>query len=420
MVYFSKLKDKPVQDCKGKKIGIIKDFVFVDGLDYAQVSHLIYLSKEKYRKKIPWRFIKEIKEMSNKKRDIEIHLNCKLDELNIQFEKESDLLVSNLLDKQIVDVKGQKIVRVNDVLLGKVANKFCVVAVCVGTRSLLRVLGVSGKNKIIGEERIIPWASVENLHEELHDLHLTHQKDKIADLHPSDIADIIEDLSHNERVLIFDSLDKHKAVKTLIEVEPDVQTSFLKNLKIARTIDILEDMPANEAADILSLMPNAKIRGILNSMKQVKAKRIREILQYPEESAGSIMHTDFIAIQENFTAQQTINYLRKIKPTSEKIYHLYVVNKDNKLLGVLSIRSLLTAGPKEKIRPFMKTRLAKVKENTSKKDVAHTLTKYNLFVLPVVDKNNTLKGVVKADEVLEEIMPKSWKKGTLHKLSKQE
>jgi len=411
MVYFNQLKDKPIIDSRGKRIGIIKDLVFVDGSDYAQVSHLIYLSKEKYRKKIAWRFIKELKEKAVKKEDIEIHLNSPKDELNILFEKESDLLVSKLVDKQIVDVDGQKIVRVNDVLLGKVGDKFCVVAVCVGTRSLLRVLGV-GDAKLAGEERIIPWASVETLEKDLHDLHLTYQKSKISDLHPSDIADIIEDLSHNERVLIFDSLGKSKAARTLAEVEPDVQSSFLKNLKMARIVEILQDMPPNEAADILSLMPNRRVNTILNSMKGENVKKIREILEYPEESAGSIMHTEFIAIPQDYTAQQTINLLRKLKPASEKIYHLYVVDKKMYLIGVLSIRSLLTAGPREKISKFMQTRIAKVKLKTPKKDVVHALTKYNLFSMPVVDKNNVLKGVVKADEVLEEIMPKSWKRGS--------
>lgn len=417
MVYFSQLKGKPIIDANGKKIGVIKDFVFADGMDYAQVSHLIYFSKEKYRKKIAWRFIKELKEKvtkKSKKEDIEIHLNSPLDELNILFENESDLLVSSLIDKQIVDVDGQKIVRVNDVLLGKIEDKFCVVAVCVGTRSLLRVLGM-GEAKIAGEERIIPWASVETLEKDLHDLHLKYQKSKIADLHPSDIADIIEDLSHDERVLIFNSLGRSKAAKTLIEVEPDVQSSFLKNLKITRIREILQDMPPNEAADILSLMPKRRINTILNSMNFDKAKKIREILKYPEESAGSIMHTEFIAIPKDYTAQRTINLLRKLKPVSEKIYHLYVVDKKMHLLGVLSIRSLLTVEPKKIISKFMRVKIAKIKLNTPKKDVAHALTKYNLFALPVVDKDNVLKGVVKADEVLEEVMPSSWKKGTYHR-----
>ena len=415
MVYFIQLKNKPVIDAEGKKIGVVKDLVFVDGINYAQISHLIYLSKEKYRKKIAWRFIKELKEKPTKKESIEIHLNRPSDELNILFEQESDLLVSSLIDKQIVDVDGQKIVRVNDVLLGKIGDKFCVVAVCVGTRSLLRVLGVGSSSNIPGEERIIPWASVVSLEKDLYNLHLKYQKSKIADLHPSDIADIMEDLSHNERFLIFDSLGKSKAAKTLAEVEPDVQTNFLKNLKIARIVEILEDMPPNEAADILSLMPRKRVNTILNSMKDDKAKKIREILKYPEESAGSMMHTEFIAIPKDYTAQQTINLLRKLKPISEKIYHLYVVDKKMHLLGVLSIRTLLTAEPKKVISKFMRTRIAKVRLNTPKKDVAYALTKYNLFALPVVDKDNVLKGVAKADEVLEEVMPESWKKGTYHR-----
>ena len=413
MVFFSQLKNKRVIDDKNKEIGVVKDLVFVDGSDYAQVSHLIYLSKEKYRKKIAWRFIKKLKEKAIKKEDIEIHLNSSQDELNTLFERESDLLVSSLVDKQIVDVGGQKIVRVNDILLGKIEDKFCVVAVCVGTRSLLRVIGL-GDGKGAGEEKIIPWASVETLEKSMHDLHLKYQKNKIANLHPSDIADIIEDLNHHERVLIFNSLGRIKAAKTLAEVEPDVQSAFLRNLKLARTVEVLQDMPPNEAADILSLMPKKRINTILNSMKPDKAKKIREILNYPEESAGSIMHTEFIAIPWNYTAQQTINLLRKLKPVSEKLYHLYVVDKKTHLMGVLSIRSLLTANPKTSISKFMRTRIVKVKSNTSKKDVAHALTKYNLFALPVVDKDNTLKGVVKANEVLEEVMPKSWKKDTHH------
>ena len=414
MVFFSQLKNKPVLDAKHKKLGVVKDLVFVDGIDYAQASHLIYLSKDKYRKKIAWRFIKELKEKDIKKGDIEIHLNSSQDELNTLFEKETDLLVSSLVDKQIVDVAGQKIVRVNDVLLGKIKDKFCVVAVCVGTKSLLRVIGLGAKKAAV-EEKIIPWASVETLEKSLHDLHLKYQKNKIADLHPSDIADIIEDLNHTERVLIFNSLGRDKAAKTLAEVEPDIQSSFLGNLKLARTIEILQDMPSNEVADILSLMPRRKITSMLNSMKADKSKKIREILNYPEESAGSIMHTEFISIPQTYTSQQTISLLRKLKPSSEKIYHLYVVDKKMQLLGVLPIRSLLTAHPKEKISEFMNTKIAKVKLNVPKKDIAHVLAKYNLFALPVIDKNNILKGVVKADEVLEEIMPESWKKGTYHK-----
>ncbi len=415
MVFFNQMKAKPVIDCHGKVIGKILDFVFQDGMEFAKVTHVLYYSNDKVKRKINWKYVKEIKEKRTKKRDIELHLNCQRKELNISKKSDKDLFVSSLIDKQIIDVDGQKIVRANDVLLGKIKNKFCVVAVCVGTRSMLRVLGISKKG-MLGEEKVIPWGSVETLDEQLHDLHLKYQKNKIADLHPSDIADIIEDLSHDERELIFDSLGKNKAAKTLAEVEPEVQESFLKNLKIARIVEILQNMPPNESADILSLMPEKRARLILSSMKGENVKKIREILDYPEESAASIMHTDFIAIQKNYTAQQTIDYLRKIKPSSESMYHLYVVDKDNKLSGVLSIRSLITANPRKKVNTFMNTKIAKVRLNTEKKDIAHALTKYNLYVLPVVDKKNVLKGIVKADEILEEIMPKSWKRGSFKRV----
>lgn len=410
MVFYSKLKGKSVVDCNEHPIGKIKDFIFVDGPEYAKISHLIFINNYNETKKIEWKYIKEIKEKRTKKKNIEICLNCSKKNLKYLPKKQNDPLVSFLLDKQIVDVDGQKIVRVNDVLMAKVKNKFSVVAVCVGTRSLMRVLGVSGVKKVLGEEKIISWSSVESLDEEMHDLHLKYQKSKIADLHPSDIADIIEDLSHDKRELIFDSLGKRKAAKTLAEVEPEVQTSFLKNLKIVRIVEILQNMPASEAADILSLMPERRARSILASMKGENSKEIREILKYPEESAGSIMHTEFISLPKTYTAEQTIDHLRKIKPPSEELYHLYVVDNKGKLMGVLPIRTLLTAGPKIKIEKLMHMKIAKVRLETPKKDVAHAITKYNLFAIPAVDRKNVLKGVVKVDEVLEEVMPKSWKK----------
>lgn len=408
MVDFSELKNKPVIDAGGKQTGVLKDLVFIDGEDYAEISHLIYCSEDKYQKKISWRFVKELK----KDKDIIIELNEPLSNLHTTFVQGDEFLVGNLVDKQIVDLNGLKVVRVNDVVLGKLEGKFCIVAVSVGTKSLVKRLGFRKIVEFIPriKEHIIPWQSVEPLEEGLHNLHIKYQKDKIADLHPSDIADIMEDLTHKERVLIFDSLDKEKAAKTFVEAEPNVQSSFFKNLKMNRIIEILEAVSPNHAADILSLMPKKRADEILDSMQQGYAKKVREILKYPEESAGALMHTRFIAFPKDYTAQKAISLLRKIKPSSERTYHLYVVDKENRLLGVLSVRGLLTAPPGKVISKFMRKDVVKVKIYAEKDEIANAIAKYNLFELPVVDKDNVLKGVVKADDVLTELMPQSWKK----------
>lgn len=422
MVHFNEIKRNPVFDVDNKNIGTLRDLVFIDGEKYAEITHLIYLDEHKYIKKIPWDLVKELKSEKNGIiPKISIILNTPSEKITPFFEKEKEILVGNILDKQLIDVDGFKVIRVNDVVLGKIKDKFCIVAVAIGTRSFMRRFGME---KIIPwkiKEKVIPWESVEMLETEFHDLHLKTQKSKIADLHPEDIADIMEDLSHQERILIFDTLDRKKAAKTLIDAEKDVRKSLFSNLKIRRIVDLLENIPYDQSADILSLMSKSKVENILNSMRQDISPKIREILNYNPESAGAIMDTDPITIPEEYTVQKTLNLLRKITPPTEKIFHLYVVTKKKKLLGVLSIRSLITSPPNRKIIDFMNKYVIYVKISTPKEDIAKTISRYDLFALPVIDENKVIKGVVTADDVLTEVMPERWKRSRYkpYKIKKQ-
>ena len=409
MVYFSQLKGSPVYDSRGKYLGKLHDLSFVDGGKYAEITHIIYTGRDKYKKKLSWRVVKEFKETRNK--SITIFLNLPEKDLTPFFPKSKEVLVGDILDKQVIDVNGVKIVRINDIVLGKVKERFFIVAVGVGTKSFLRRIGFKNISKVSNiKENIIPWKSVERLEPELHDLHLKIQKDKIADLHPEDIADIMEDLSHNERILIFNSLNREKAARTIIEAETNVQDSLLKSWKLERVKDLLENIPYDQAADILSLMPDDRSSKILKSMRKSISSKIKKILNYHPESAGAIMKTDYIAVPDSFTAQKTIDYLRKLKPSSERIYHIYVVDKNKKFKGVLSIRLLLTAQPRMKVTDIMETDVIYVHVDTPKEDIAKAMARYDLFVLPVIDQDKALKGIVLADDVLTEVIPKRWKK----------
>jgi len=414
MVYFSQLKGRRVYDSEGSQIGMTADLCFTDGEKYAEISHLIYSSRNRYRKKIPWRFVKEIKDSPGTSRlEADIYLNAPESELNPTFEQEKELLVSKLVDKQIIDVDGIKVVRVNDVLLGKIEDSFCIVAVCVGAKSFIRSLAGEKLGELVSSkisEHIIPWEFVEPLDPEIQRLHIKLKRSKIADLHPADIADLMQDLTYKERELIFNSLDKEKAAKTIIESEPEVQKSFLKTMKFNSILEILENIPPNHAADILSVMPEHMRSDIMRHMSRDIARPIREIMGYPDMSVGSIMHTEFVAVPSDYTAQKAIELLRKIKPASDKMYRIYVVDREQKLVGFLPLSSLVTAPAKERIEGLMKTKIVKLTTKTSKQDAASALSKYNLFVVPVVDENNYLKGVVKADDVIGEVMPKSWKR----------
>lgn len=415
MVYFSQLKDSCVFDSDHVYVGKLIDLVFVDGLNYAEITHLIYQSEEdKYKKKIPWDYVKEFKEEKNGKREqIAVYLNLLIDEITPFFMKKKENLVGGILDKQVIDVNGVKVVRVNDILLGKVKDKFSIVAVCVGASSFVRRLGIPRLADITTSkvrEHIIPWRSVERLEPEFHDLHLKVQKDKIEDLHPEDIADIMEDLSHSERILIFNSLDSRKAAKTLIKAEEDVQDTVFKSFKMEKIKNLLENIPTDQAADILSLMPTSKEEEILNSMSKHTASKIRKILNYHPESIGSIMKTEFIAVPMDYTAQQTINLLRELKPAAGRAYHLYVIDKDKHLTGILSIRALVVADPKTKVSRIMNNKVVCVRDSSPKETAARLMARYDLLVLPVIDKEGKLRGIVKADDVLDQYIPKRLKR----------
>lgn len=414
MVYFSQLKNNCVYDSKKVCAGKFIDLVFVDGTNYAEITYLIYEDENKYKKKIPWDFVKEFKEEKNgRKNQISIYLNSPIDEITPFFMKGKESLVGDILDKQVIDVNGVKVVRVNDVILGKVNSSFDIVAVCVGATSFVRRLGITKLAELTSagiKDHVIPWKSVERLEPEFHDLHLKVQRDKIEDLHPEDIADIMEDVSPSERILIFNSLDERKAAKTLLKSEEGIQGSVLKSFKLKKIKDLLENIPTDHAADIISLMPVKRGEEILHAMDKKFASKVRKILNYYPESVGSIMKTEFVSIPKDCTAQKTINWLRKTNPPPGSAYHIYVVDKDKHLLGVLPVRALLIAKSNSKVEDVMNRRVVCVRDNGSKETAARLMARYDLFVLPVVDKDNILRGILKSDDVLNEYIPERLKR----------
>lgn len=414
MVYFSQLRNSQIYDSKNVEVGKLLDLVFLDGTTYAKITHVVYYDNERIKKKIPWGFVKEFrKDGREDDTGISIYLDSPIDAITQFFVKEKEVLLGDILDKQVIDVDGVKVVRINDIIMGKVGNDLCIVAVCVGTLSFIRRLGIPQVAKLAPsriKEQVIPWKSIERLEKEFHDLHLKVQKNKIADLHPEDIADIMEDLTQSQRILIFDSLNTNKAAKTLIKADTHVRDSVLKTFKIEKVKELLENIPTDQAADIISLMPKAKGKQILSIMNKDISSKVRKILDYYPESIGSIMKTEFIPIPINYTAQKAIELLRKLKPQSNRIYHLYVVDKANHLVGVLSIRALLVAEPKSIVSNFMNRKVIFVKDNAHKDTAARLMARYDLLVLPVIDKEGILRGIVRADDVLDEYIPKRIKR----------
>lgn len=417
MVFFSELIHTQVIDSEARLIGRLCDLVFVDGLEYAPISHLVFLAKDKYKKRLSWEYVKVLKQSTQTisiggNTDISIMLNAPSAELELTFVHEHDLLAHELLDRQIIDVAGVKVVRVNDILLHKVDDKFCITGVCVGSTSFFRRLGV--KQNIVGKliypltsEKIIQWKSVEPLEMNKH-LSLKESKNKIAEMHPGDIADLMEELNPKEQILIFNRLDKKTAAKTLVEAHPEVQESFFKGLKMNRIVELMESMPPHSAADLLAILEDEKRKIILEQMAPEKARKITELLKYPENTAGALMRTDFFTLHDEYTTKQAMTHIRKIRPSADKTHILLVIDSENHFVGTLSLRSLLGAPHNKKIKDFMKKHPIAVSLHASKEDIATALEKYNYFIMPVVDEHGKLCGTISAGEVLSEVIPKSW------------
>ena len=330
---------------------------------------------------------------------------------------EGDLyLVRDVLDKQIIDTNGVRVVRVNDLELVRVNGHFYVANVDIGSRGLLRRLGLLKlMQRLVGRLGLqlpsgsISWDDVELLPAD-QPLRLRVPGDKLAELHPADLAEIISDLSRAESSRFLDSLDLKTVAQTLEEVEPDFQASLVRAMPDERVADVLEEMAPDEAAELLAELPEDRSQELLRLMVREEADDVRKLLAHPEDTAGRIMTTEFVAVRPNLTAEQAIAAVREMAEEAETIFYVYVTDSQERLLGVFSLTELVCARPQTPVSEFMHRRLVSVRPLDSQDHVAQLVAKYNLVALPVVDHQGRLHGIVTADDALDKIIPTAWKK----------
>lgn len=346
-----------------------------------------------------------------------IPVNIHNSEITEYSEADDDLnLVEDVLDKQIIDTNGVRVVRVNDLEITRVNNEFYVSNVDIGGSGILRRLGfkrsvpsVTGKAVGALPSGMISWEDVELLtHDE--PMRLKVPSDKLSVLHPADIAEILSDLNRQEGSKLLESLDDETLAETLEEVEPDFQASLVEQLPNERMADVLEEMSPDEAADLLAELPEDRSMELLNLMEKEEAADVRKLLTFPEDSAGGIMNTEFVSLPVDLTAGQAITRLRENANEAETVYYLYVTDDQSHLLGVFSLRHLVLANPRSHIQDFMETHLITVKLTDDQDHCAQIISKYNLLAVPVVDDENVIHGIVTADDALDKIIPTAWKK----------
>lgn len=402
-LFFSKLPSRRVFDLKGNFIGKIKDVV-CSPLEENQKITALKLSHKKRTYFLKWNSI-DIYEIGMNK----IAVKCSEVQEYIPGPAEI-MLYKYLLDKQIVDINDRKVVRVNDARLAEINGEMKLIAVDIGFTGLLRRLGIESIVKGFFSlfnynfnDELISWDNVEPIDTGASNIKLAVPYKKLQKLHPADLADIIEDLDVKYRNAVFQSLDDEKAADILEEIEPEVQISIIDNLSEERAADILENMDADEAADILEELPEEQAEILLSHMETEDSEEIRELMDYEEKTVGSLMTTEFISFQPDRTVEDTINELRRMKPSPETVYYLYITDEMNRLRGVVSLRDLIISAPETKLEGIMNANVITVKDNDSFEELGELVTKYNLLALPVVDETDVLVGMAVLNDIIDEV-----------------
>ncbi len=326
------------------------------------------------------------------------------------------LLERDLLDQQVIDVHGRKVVRVNDVDLqvestneaGRDRVVLRIQSVDIGTRGALRRLlrGLaprSALHSLIAKipPRTIPWGFVDVIETDpARRIKLKISHDGIAKLHPADIADIVEELAPAEREAVFQTLDENIAAETLEEVEPKVQKAIVESLDSERAADIVEEMDPDAAADLLADLPQDRTEQILVEMKPEASQEVVELLEHREETAAGRMTTDFLAVPVNATVENAIAVMREFEGGIETVSTIYLVDSHGTLAGAVPLVKLVLAQPGTPLLSLTQEPLVSTREETSDREVAALFDKYNLLTLPVVDDHSRLAGVITSDDVI--------------------
>jgi magnesium transporter len=323
------------------------------------------------------------------------------------------LLRDTILDKQIVDITGRKLVRVNDIRMVAIAAGAFVVAVDVGTEGLLRRIGIDRliKQLLLPFNGRIPskfilWDDVATIDMDTLSIQLSTSRSKLNTLHPSDLADIIEDLSSDSKTSLFSSLDEEHAADVLEELEVKEQVHIIESLPVEKAADVLEKMPANEAADLMDYLEEEKAEQLLHEMAPEASEDVRELLEYPDSTVGSLMTSDILTFTKHQTIGEMRNFIRNEQPEMETLYGLFVVDAKNSLLGTITMRDLLIADADKRAEEVMNRNLTCVNDYDKLDSLSELVSKYNLLAVPVTNDQNELEGMVVVDDIIDDLLGK--------------
>ena len=403
ILYLTELLGLRVFDLKGRILGVIKDAAIVPLIHPSRVDR--YLVGGGYA----WLTIRH-----DQVRSVSFEGIYLKDEQLTPYHSDEYMLriVRDLLDQQIIDAQGRKVVRVTDVTFDNHQDNgshvLSVLEVDIGLRSIFRRLfrGVLPRTlirKIQGPiaPNSISWKVCSIVEADpQRRLRLNINNKLLEGMHPADLADIVEELGPDDREAIFETIDSEVAAETLSEVDPEIQASILESLETEKAADIVEEMSPNEAADVLAELEDETSEEILAEMEAEPKTDVRELLEFSEDSAGGLMNTEYVAVPEHATVADAISAIRANEEALETLNTVFLVSADDRLTGAVALGRLFIAASTTQLRDLVSEKPITVDVDETQDRVTEIFDKYNLLTLPVVDHEGKLSGAITADDII--------------------
>lgn len=401
MIYLSQVLKAQVKDSSETIVGRLTDILIKPQPgEYAPLCFLLVENKLEHKKKfIPFDFVANLSGSGITLK----HLENRIPESDPG--KDYVPLAQDILDEQIVDVKGARIVRVNDLKLGPLENKMCVIGIDISFKGILRRLGLSWIDIFNTlKVNLIDWREAHMVEGALQ---LATLSEDLKRLHPADLANIIEELTVKQGSNLVDSLESSTAAQVVEEMDPTAQKTIMHYLGPERAADIVEKMSIDETVDLLQMLPKEDAKQFLSSLRGSKFKKIQSLIKYEDDTAGGLMTTEYAEADPEWTVEQVTEEIRRLSPSLHSLLYVYVVGKDDNLLGSVSLRTLIVSEPKTLVRKILKslpeTSVLKVDQKVD--EIIRVMTKYNLYSAAVLDENKKMCGVVTLDDVMRYVAP---------------
>ncbi len=403
ILFLTELLGLKVYDLKGRRLGLVKDAVIVPLIHPSRVDRFLVGGGW------AWLTVRH-----DQVRSVSLDGIYLKDEQLTPYHSDEYMLrlVRDLLDQQIIDGQGRKVVRVTDVTFklqhDPDGDVLTISDVDIGVRSIFRRLaqGVLPPRWVRRLQVVIPPHSIRWEHCSILEadpqrrLRLNVSNEILERMHPADLADIVEDLSPEDREAIFETIDSEVAAEALSEVEPDIQASILESLETEKAADIVEEMAPHEAADVLAELEEQTSEEILEEMEPEPKNEVQELLEYSENSAGGLMNTEYVALPETASVAQAIASLKDHEEILETLNTLFLVDEHEHLKAAVPLAKLFTAAGATPLKDLAADPLIQVDVNERQDRITEIFDKYNLLALPVVDETGKLAGAITADEVI--------------------